>query len=153
MNNGKSSIVRRDTNVSGVNPRRPVTHEELTKHNTRYVRKLPATSALIDDLSSISFRESCWVAFNGMVYNCTPYMEYHPGGGDELMKSAGKLPNYPYFASSSFLHLGDDGTQLFHQVHRWVNLERILKPCLIGPYVRPPGSGPNPNQLQPGFDR
>ena len=36
-------------------------------------------------------RESCWVAFNGMVYNCTPYMEYHPGGGDELMKSAGLI--------------------------------------------------------------
>ena len=24
------------------------------------------------------------------------------------------------------------GTELFHQVHRWVNLERILAPCLIG---------------------
>ena len=29
------SIVRRDTNVSGVSPRRPVTHEELSQHNTR----------------------------------------------------------------------------------------------------------------------
>ena len=83
--NALSSIVRRDTNVSGVNPRRPVTHEELTQHNTRFEQ------SLIFELRTF-FRESCWVAFNGMVYNCTPYMEYHPGGGDELMKSAGKLP-------------------------------------------------------------
>ena len=47
-------------------------------------------------------------------------MEYHPGGADELMKSA-----------------GDDGTERFNQVHRWVNLERLLAPCLIGPYILP----------------
>jgi len=38
-------------------------------------------------------------------------MEFHPGGGDELFKAA-----------------GTDGTELFNQVHRWVNLERILTP-------------------------
>ena len=35
----------------------------------------------------------------GMVYNVTPYMDYHPGGEEELMKAAGK-----------------DGTELFDQV-------------------------------------
>ena len=45
-------------------------------------------------------------------------MEYHPGGGDEVMRSAGQ-----------------DGTENFNQVHRWVNLEKILGPCLIGPYM------------------
>lgn len=35
----------------------------------------------------------------GLVYNVTPYMEYHPGGEDELMKAA-----------------GTDGTDLFDQV-------------------------------------
>ena len=68
---------------------------------------------------NIVCREDCWVAFKGKVYNCTPYMEFHPGGGDELFKSA-----------------GEDGTELFNQVHRWVNLERILGPCLIGPFLR-----------------
>ena len=58
-------------------------------------------------------------------------MEYHPGGGDELMKSAGQ-----------------DGTELFHQVHRWVNLERILAPCLIGPYIPSPDTKRNSNFLQ-----
>ena len=58
-------------------------------------------------------------------------MEYHPGGGDELMKSA-----------------GEDGTELFHQVHRWVNLERILGPCLIGPYIVPKDKEPVNNFLK-----
>lgn len=34
-----------------------------------------------------------------MVYNVTPYMDYHPGGEEELMKAA-----------------GIDGTDLFDQV-------------------------------------
>lgn len=37
--------------------------------------------------------------FQGMVYNVTPYMDYHPGGEEELMKAA-----------------GIDGTELFDQV-------------------------------------
>ena len=37
--------------------------------------------------------------FSGMVYNVTPYMDYHPGGEEELMKAA-----------------GIDGTELFDQV-------------------------------------
>lgn len=40
----------------------------------------------------------------GMVYNVTPYMDYHPGGEEELMKAA-----------------GIDGTDLFDQV--WKVLE------------------------------
>ncbi|XP_025717842.1 cytochrome b5 reductase 4 isoform X3 [Callorhinus ursinus] len=42
-------------------------------------------------------------------------MEYHPGGEDELMRAA-----------------GSDGTDLFDQVHRWVNYESMLKECLVG---------------------
>lgn len=37
--------------------------------------------------------------FSGKVYNITPYMEYHPGGEEELMRGA-----------------GIDGTQLFDEV-------------------------------------
>ncbi|KAF3840312.1 hypothetical protein F7725_019029 [Dissostichus mawsoni] len=71
-----------------------VTKEELQKHNTR---------------------DDCWTCIRGMVYNVTPYMDYHPGGEDELMKAAGM-----------------DGTDLFDQVHRWVNYESMLKECLVG---------------------
>ncbi|XP_063735863.1 cytochrome b5 reductase 4 isoform X2 [Eleginops maclovinus] len=71
-----------------------VTKEELQKHNTR---------------------DDCWTCIRGMVYNVTPYMDYHPGGEEELMKAAGM-----------------DGTDLFDQVHRWVNYESMLKECLVG---------------------
>lgn len=37
----------------------------------------------------------------GFVYNVSPYMEYHPGGEEELMSAA-----------------GSDGTDLFDQVRR-----------------------------------
>nr|XP_020477316.1 cytochrome b5 reductase 4 isoform X2 [Monopterus albus] len=71
-----------------------VTQEELQKHNTR---------------------DNCWICIRGLVYNVTPYMDYHPGGEEELMKAA-----------------GIDGTDLFDQVHRWVNYESMLKECLVG---------------------
>lgn len=71
-----------------------VTEEELAKHNKK---------------------TDCWICIRGLVYNVTPYMEYHPGGEEELMKAA-----------------GIDGTRLFDQVHRWVNYESMLKECLIG---------------------
>ncbi|CAG0884392.1 unnamed protein product, partial [Darwinula stevensoni] len=51
----------------------------------------------------------------GRVYNVSRYLEYHPGGEEELMKGAGK-----------------DATDLFNQVHRWVNFESLLQKCLIG---------------------
>ncbi|XP_031729692.1 cytochrome b5 reductase 4 [Anarrhichthys ocellatus] len=71
-----------------------VTQEEMQNHNTR---------------------EDCWTCIRGMVYNVSPYMDYHPGGEEELMKAA-----------------GIDGTDLFDQVHRWVNYESMLKECLVG---------------------
>uniref|UniRef100_A0A8W8JET7 Flavohemoprotein b5/b5R n=1 Tax=Magallana gigas TaxID=29159 RepID=A0A8W8JET7_MAGGI len=68
--------------------------EELAKHNQ------------IND---------AWIALRGKVYNITPYMEYHPGGEEELMRGA-----------------GIDGTQLFDEVHKWVNYESMLEKCFVG---------------------
>ncbi|XP_036442195.1 cytochrome b5 reductase 4 isoform X1 [Colossoma macropomum] len=74
-----------------------VTEEELKKHNTR---------------------NDCWTCIRGMVYNVSAYMDFHPGGEEELMRAAGM-----------------DGTDLFDQVHRWVNYESMLKECLVGKMV------------------
>ncbi|KAH0622115.1 hypothetical protein JD844_024129 [Phrynosoma platyrhinos] len=52
-------------------------------------------------------------------------MEYHPGGEDELMKAA-----------------GSDGTDLFDQVHRWVNYESMLKECMVGRMALKPFTAP-----------
>ncbi|NXE04969.1 NB5R4 reductase, partial [Lophotis ruficrista] len=83
-----------------------------------------------DELAKHNKKEDCWICIRGFVYNVTPYMEYHPGGEDELMKAA-----------------GTDGTDLFDQVHRWVNYESMLKECLVGrmavkPIAAPKGEDP-----------
>ena len=45
-------------------------------------------------------------------------MDYHPGGWDELMRG-----------------VGIDATDLFNEVHRWVNYESMLEACLVGKLV------------------
>jgi len=33
--------------------------------------------------------KDAWTILNGMVFNITQYLEYHPGGSDQLMRAAG----------------------------------------------------------------
>jgi cytochrome b involved in lipid metabolism len=40
------------------------------------------------------------MALDGIVYNITPYVRFHPGGGKELLRGAGR-----------------DGTKLFSKLH------------------------------------
>ena len=65
-----------------------ITWDELVKHNS------------VDD---------AWMALRGKVYNISPYLKFHPGGVDELMRGA-----------------GIDGTALFDEYHAWVNDESML---------------------------
>ncbi|KAJ7455317.1 cytochrome b5 [Mycena galericulata] len=64
-----------------------------------------------------------WAAFNGKVYNITPYLPFHPGGERELMRAAGR-----------------DGTQLFAATHAWVNADYMLDSCLVGFLIPEPSS-------------
>lgn len=50
-----------------------------------------------------------------MVYNITPYLEYHPGGEKELLRAAGR-----------------DGTKLFMLTHSWVNIDAMIDACCLG---------------------
>ncbi|KMZ64569.1 Cytochrome b5 reductase 4 [Zostera marina] len=59
--------------------------------------------------------DSIWTILKGRVYNISPYMKFHPGGVDMLMKAAGK-----------------DCTSLFNKYHAWVNDEFMLEKCLVG---------------------
>ena len=70
-----------------------------------------------EELAKHDKEEDCWVALKGNVYNVSRYLHYHPGGIEELMRGAGR-----------------DATELFNEVHRWVNYESILAKCLVGPY-------------------
>ena len=65
-------------------------------------------------------RKDAWMAINGAVYNVTDYMDYHPGGWDELLKGAGK-----------------DATNMFNEIHKYEIISHklnILTPttCLVG---------------------
>jgi len=68
-------------------------------------------------------RDDAWSAFNGKVYNITPYLDFHPGGEKELMRVAGR-----------------DGTKLFALTHAWVNVDFMLDACLVGFLVSEPSS-------------
>uniref|UniRef100_A0A2R5LCN6 Cytochrome b5 reductase 4 n=1 Tax=Ornithodoros turicata TaxID=34597 RepID=A0A2R5LCN6_9ACAR len=93
-------LTRMNPNLSGVGGKiLDITPDELGKHNKR---------------------EDAWICLKGRVYNVTPYMEFHPGGEDELMRGIGK-----------------DATDLFNQVHKWVNFESMLEKCLVGKLVAP----------------
>lgn len=59
--------------------------------------------------------------FTGAVYDISAYVDYHPGGAEELMRGA-----------------GIDSTDLFNEVHKWVNFQNMLKEYLIGYLVDAP---------------
>ncbi|CAM6030789.1 unnamed protein product [Sphagnum balticum] len=59
--------------------------------------------------------EDAWTVLRGHVYNISPYIRFHPGGRDMLMKGAGK-----------------DCTSLFMKYHAWVNADFLLEKCLVG---------------------
>ncbi|CAN0901849.1 Cytochrome b5 domain-containing protein RLF [Linum grandiflorum] len=58
---------------------------------------------------------SMWTVLKGRVYNLTPYMKFHPGGEDMLLKAVGK-----------------DCTSLFNKYHAWVNADFLMEKCLVG---------------------
>ncbi|XP_065340374.1 cytochrome b5 reductase 4 isoform X1 [Cloeon dipterum] len=74
-------------------------------------RDVPAS-----ELAKHNRQDDAWLAVKGRVYNVTHYMDFHPGGVEELMRGVGK-----------------DATSLFNQVHAWVNYESILQKCMVGP--------------------
>jgi len=56
-----------------------------------------------------------WIMLRGRVYNISPYLAYHPGGAS-IFKSV----------------LGKDATILFDKYHRWVSIDGLIGPLLLG---------------------
>ncbi|KAK9138651.1 hypothetical protein Sjap_009245 [Stephania japonica] len=69
----------------------------------------------MDEVKQHKTGDSIWTVLKGRVYNIAPYMKFHPGGDDMLMKGAGK-----------------DCTSLFNKYHAWVNAEFLIEKCLVG---------------------
>ncbi|KAJ6750858.1 hypothetical protein OIU85_001401 [Salix viminalis] len=69
----------------------------------------------MDEVKQHQTEGSMWTVLKGRVYNLSPYLNFHPGGVDILMKAVGK-----------------DCTSLFNKYHAWVNAEFLLEKCLVG---------------------
>ncbi|KAF3561622.1 hypothetical protein DY000_02019411, partial [Brassica cretica] len=69
----------------------------------------------MDEVKKHKSGDSMWTVLKGRVYNISPYMNFHPGGVDMLMKAVGR-----------------DGTFLFNKYHAWVNFDVLLEKCLVG---------------------
>ncbi|ESQ40905.1 hypothetical protein EUTSA_v10014674mg [Eutrema salsugineum] len=69
----------------------------------------------MDEVKKHKSGDSMWTVLKGRVYNISPYMNFHPGGVDMLMKAVGR-----------------DGTFLFNKYHAWVNYDILLEKCLVG---------------------
>ncbi|CAI0410049.1 unnamed protein product [Linum tenue] len=87
------------------------THPDLAGLNGQSNKRLIS----IDEVKQHRAEGSMWTVLKGRVYNLSPYMKFHPGGVDMLMKAVGK-----------------DCTSLFNKYHAWVNAEFLMEKCLVG---------------------
>ncbi|XP_027924497.1 cytochrome b5 domain-containing protein RLF [Vigna unguiculata] len=69
----------------------------------------------MDEVRKHKTEGDMWTVLKGRVYNISPYMKFHPGGVDMLIKAVGK-----------------DCTSLFNKYHAWVNAEFLLEKCVVG---------------------
>ncbi|KAF8115733.1 hypothetical protein N665_0025s0190 [Sinapis alba] len=87
------------------------THPDLADLKGESNRRLIS----MDEVKMHKSGDSMWTVLKGRVYNISPYMNFHPGGVDMLMKAVGR-----------------DGTLLFNKYHAWVNFDILLEKCLVG---------------------
>jgi cytochrome b involved in lipid metabolism len=74
----------------------------------------------IDEVRAHNTLVDGWSVINGVVYNMTPYVRFHPGGA-QILKST----------------MGKDATRLFHKYHSWVNVHALMDRCVVGVLERP----------------
>ncbi|WFD32995.1 cytochrome-b5 reductase [Malassezia sp. CBS 17886] len=83
--------------------------EDLRGGVTSLLRVTPS------ELKRHSTRDDAWTAIQGRVYNISPYLRFHPGGEDTLLRIAGR-----------------DGTRLVLLTHSWVNIEAVVGSATVG---------------------
>lgn len=69
------------------------------------------------EIRTHSTSRDLWMVVRGIVYDCTMWGRFHPGGLDTLMEAAGR-----------------DATELFERYHRWVACDVMMAPYAIGVY-------------------
>lgn len=79
---------------------------------------------------------SPWVVVDGVVYDCSDFLDVHPGGRAILLASC-----------------GGDATAEFQRAHRWICADSLLGAFAIGRFVRAPPRRPVPPRRVGGASR
>ncbi|KAK9808694.1 hypothetical protein WJX72_002088 [[Myrmecia] bisecta] len=87
------------------------THPDLAGRKGETFRK----DITLEEVKQHRTENDAWTVLRGKVYNLTPYIKFHPGGRDMIMKGAGR-----------------DCTALFNKYHAWVNSDILIEKCLVG---------------------
>ena len=116
----QSSLLRKmakktNKNESSSSSKEEIGFAELCRHNK------------VDDL---------WLAIDGIVYDVTPFMDDHPGGGDIMLSAAGK-----------------DGTDDFEDVGHSPHARELLKRFKVGTFKGDFSSSNNGASLTPKQQR
>ena len=85
-----------------------------------------------------------------VVFNVTHYMDYHPGGWDELVRGAGRDATDMFNEIHRCIHIWKLGS-FFCQICRWVNYQGLLEACVVGKLVEGEPALPNlpPPTMEP----
>ncbi|CBH12060.1 hypothetical protein, conserved [Trypanosoma brucei gambiense DAL972] len=76
-------------------------------------KKLPYLS--ISEIRRHNTPDHLWIVIGSVVYDCTKFQHFHPGG-ERMLQLCG----------------GRDATELFNYYHRWVSCESMLEPFAVG---------------------
>ena len=120
------------------------------KHSGIDLRQVPQLRTYSPIEVSLHNQEhDCWIIVHQKIYNITPFLDYHPGGRDILLKYAGQDATHAF---RKFFSVVDRilvslmtycpilililsiiiSRTLVEHYHNWVNAERILDACLVG---------------------
>ena len=67
------------------------------------------------ELKTHTSENDIWIAHNGIVYDISNYLFFHPGGKKILLSYGGK-----------------DATNAIKKTHSWVNVHSLLLSCMVG---------------------
>lgn len=62
--------------------------------------------------------DDLWIVINNVVYDCTKFQQFHPGGGHILMACGGR-----------------DATAVYEAFHPWISCESMMGPYAVGVVV------------------
>ena len=92
---GSSASVNKAFPLNGLNAdvdplNNVISMAQLKKHSGRQ-KKMGFSFRFDDgkDCANNGSHDDVWMAVRGKVYNVTPYLKYHPGGEEQLLRGAG----------------------------------------------------------------